>query len=174
MSEEKKVNEVVKETVDAVKDTAEKTVEVAKDTVEKTVEVVKDTAEKTVEVVKDTVKAVEAPARSKKATWWNRIWSAIVGAIVAIGAMFGITTDQVKEQVAKTEQVKVLAAEALTALKSGDIKTATAKLKEAGEVGKDVAEETKNMIDTVKDKLEEAKAKSDAKAETVSTEQYKK
>ena len=106
------------------------------------------------EAVKETVGAVKeavgSPAVTKKATWWNRIWSAIVGAILAVAAMFGITTDQVAEQKENVKQVKTLASEALESIKKGDVATAQAKLNEAQEVGKEVVSKTKEAIETIK------------------------
>jgi hypothetical protein len=106
------------------------------------------------EAVKETVsavkEAVESPAVTKKATWWNRIWSGFVGALLAVAAMFGITTDQVAEQKENVKQVKTLASEALESIKKGDIATAQAKLNEAQEVGKEVVEKAKEAVETIK------------------------
>lgn len=106
------------------------------------------------EAVKETVsavkEAVESPAVTKKATWWNRVWSGFVGALLAVAAMFGITTDQVAEQKENVKQVKTLASEALESIKNGDIATAKAKLNEAQEVGKEVVEKAKEAVDTIK------------------------
>ena len=90
MSEEKQ--NVVEKAVETVKETAEKVVE-------KTVDVAKDTVDAVKETTEDVVDAVKAPARSKKATWWNRIWSAIVGAVLAVAAMFGITIGSVAAEI---------------------------------------------------------------------------
>ena len=59
------------------------------------------------------------------------VWSAIVGALIAVGSMFGITTEQVAEQKAKTEEVRKLAGEALELAKSGKLDDAKAKLEKA-------------------------------------------
>lgn len=167
MSEEKKtIVETVKET--AV-ETAEKVVEVGKDAVETVKDTVVETAEKVVETGKETVDTVKekveevvdvvkAPARSKKATWWNRIWSAIVGAIVAVGAMFGITTDQVADQKAKVTEVKNMAAEALQNIKDGKIQDGIAGLQLIVEEGKTMGEQAKKEVEAVKEKVKETPA----------------
>ena len=152
MNEEKETKNVVEEAVDKVVDSVKEGAEKVVDTGKEVVETVKDKVE-------DVVKAVEAPARSKKATWWNRIWSAIVGAALAVASMFGITTAQIDEQKAKTEEVKDLAGEALEAIKKGDVATAKAALELAAETGKQVVEEAKQVVDNVK----EAKAEDIAK-----------
>jgi gas vesicle protein len=151
MSEEKEKT-IVEQTVDKVVDTVKESAEKVVDTSKEAVETVKDKVE-------DVVDAVKAPARSKKATWWNRIWSAIVGAVLAVASMFGITTEQINEQKAKTEEVKNLAGEALEAIKKGDVATAKAALELAAETGKQVVEEAKQVVDNVK----EAKAEDVAK-----------
>jgi hypothetical protein len=126
------VKEVVKESADVVKESAKEVVEAAKETVE---------------TVKE---AIQTPAVTKKATWWNRIWSAILGAVLAVAAMFGVNTEQIKEQKAKTEEVKTLAGEALAAFKAGDTKTGMEKLNAVQTVGKEVVKNTKEMVETVK------------------------
>lgn len=141
MSEKKETKNVVEETVDKVVDTGKEAVETVKDKVEEVVD------------------AVKAPARSKKATWWNRIWSAIVGAILAVASMFGITTNQINEQKAKTEEVKNLAGEALEAIKKGDVATAKAALELAAETGKQVVKDAKQVVDNVKESKAEDVAK---------------
>ena len=146
-----KVVEAGKETVTTVTETAEKVVEAGKDVAEKTVETVEETVE-------DVVKAVDAPARSKKATWWNRIWSAIVGAVMAVAAMFGITTDQVAEQKAKVTEVKTMAAEALQNIKDGKIQDGIAGLQLIVEEGKTMGEQVKKDVETVKEKVKETPA----------------
>ena len=144
MSEEKETKNVVEETVDKVVDSVKEGTEKIVDTGKEVVETVKDKVE-------DVVDAVGAPARSKKATWWNRIWSAIVGAVLAVASMFGITTAQIDEQKAKTEEVKNLAGEALEAIKKGDVATAKAALELAAETGKQVAKDAKQVVDNVKE-----------------------
>lgn len=151
MSEEKEKT-IVEQTVDKVVDTVKESAEKVVDTGKEAVETVKDKVE-------DVVDAVKAPARSKKATWWNRIWSAIVGAVLAVASMFGITTEQINEQKAKTEEVKNLAGEALEAIKKGDVATAKAALELAAETGKQVVEDAKQVVNNVK----EAKAEDVAK-----------
>lgn len=126
------VKDVVKESTDAVKESAKEVVEAAKETVE---------------TVKE---AIQTPAVTKKATWWNRFWSAFLGAVLAVAAMFGVNTEQIKEQKAKTEEVKTLAGEALAAFKAGDTKTGMEKLNAVQTVGKEVVKNTKEMVETVK------------------------
>lgn len=88
---------------------------------------------------------------TKKQTWLNRIWSAAVGAVVAVGAMFGITQPQIEAQKAKVVEVKTKATEALDALKKGDVQTATAKLQEATAATKEVAEQVKKDFEKIKE-----------------------
>ena len=131
-----KVDNVVGEVTETVKDAAETTVKVVSE--------VKDKTSETVEKAKNII------TTTKGKTWWNRIWSAIVGAIMAVGAMFGITNEQIAEQKAKTEEVKTLANEALEAIKKGDVVNAKAALELAAESGKEVVKESKKIIDNVK------------------------
>ena len=163
MSEESKnIVETVKETAEKVVEAGKETVTTVTETAEKVVEAGKDAAEKTVETVKETVedvvKAVDAPARSKKATWWNRIWSAIVGAVMAVAAMFGITTDQVAEQKAKVTEMKAVATEALQNIKDGKIQDGIAGLQLIVEEGKTMGEQVKKTVETVKEKVKETPA----------------
>ena len=127
----------------------------------KVVEDAKEKVEKVVETVKEEV-------TTKKSTWLNRIYSAAVGAIVAVGAMFGITQPKIDAQKAKATQ-------ALEEIKKGDIQAAQKTLQEiAGQVKKDVEtvkEAGKNVTvnDVVTTGAEGAKAgaaKADAKTET--------
>lgn len=159
MSTENQNKNIVEEVVDKVVDTGKEVVETVKETTEKVVDTGKEAVETVKDKVEDVVKAVDAPARSKKATWWNRIWSAIVGAVLSVAAMFGITTEQINEQKAKTEEVKNLAGEALDAIKKGDVATAKAALELATETGKQVVDNAKQVVDNVK----EAKAEDIAK-----------
>ncbi len=151
MSTEKENKNVVEETVEKVLEAGKEVVETVKESSEKAVEAGKEAVETVKDKVEDVVDAVKAPARSKKATWWNRIWSAIVGAVLAVASMFGITTAQVNEQKAKTEEVKDLAGEALEAIKKGDVATAKAALELAAETGKQVVENAKKVVDNVKE-----------------------
>lgn len=168
MSEEQKT--IVETVKDTVVETAEKVVETSKETVETVKDTVTDTAEKVVETVKDKVEDVKntvtAPAVTKKSTWWNRIWSAIVGAIVAVGAMFGITEPQIAEQKAKVEEVKNMAAETLENIKAGKIEDAKAGLELIIESGKEVAEQAKTDVETVTEKVKNTPAE-DIAAEAV-------
>ena len=68
---------------------------------EKVDNVVGEVREKTTETVE---KSKNVITTTKGKTWWNRIWSAAVGAVVAVGAMFGITNDQIAEQKEKVEE----------------------------------------------------------------------
>jgi len=136
-----------------------------------------EAAKETVETVKE---AIQTPAVTKKATWWNRIWSAILGAILAVAAMFGVNADQIKEQKAKTEEVKTLAGEALAAFKAGDTKTGMEKLNAVQTVGKEVVKNTKEMVETVKktdkktvvEKIKTALTSSNTKAVKATAKQY--
>ena len=101
------------------------------------------------EVSENTTTEVETA--NKKQTWLNRIWSAIVGAAVAVGAMFGVTQPQIEAQKAKVIEVKTYATEALEAIKKGDVQTATAKLQEVTAATKEVAEQIKKDVEKVKE-----------------------
>lgn len=85
---------------------------------------------------------------STKSTWLNRIWSAIVGALIAVGSMFGITSEQISAQKAKVESIQTQTKEALDALKKGDTAEAITKLTE---VTADVTNTTKDVISDVKE-----------------------
>jgi hypothetical protein len=137
----KKMENVVGEVKDAVVDAAKETANVVTETVENVTEVKGDGP---------------APLATKKATWWNRIWSAIVGALIAVGSMFGITTEQVAEQKAKTEEVRKLAGEALELAKAGKLDDAKATLEKAVETGKEVVADAKEVVDNVKNADKEA------------------
>ncbi|MBR4316264.1 MAG: hypothetical protein IKP65_04750 [Alphaproteobacteria bacterium] len=129
-------------------------------------------------------KEVKTEKTEKKSTWFNRIWSAVVGAAVAVGAMFGITNEQIATEKAKVETIKTHAVAALEALKSGDVTTATANLQSAVATGKEVvadakviAEKVKNadkesVIETAKDKITEAAVKDQVKKVEDATAAY--
>ena len=153
MSTENEKN-VVEKAVDASKDV----VETVKEAADKVVDTGKETVETVKEKVEDIVDAVNTPARSKKATWWNRIWSAIVGAVMAVAAMFGITTDQVADQKAKVTEIKTMAAEALQNIKDGKIQDGMAGLQLIVEEGKTMGEQVKKTVETVKEKVKETPA----------------
>ena len=104
-------------------------------------------------------KESETKVVTKKQTWLNRIWSAIVGAIIAVGAMFGITTDKVAEEKAKVETVQTQAKEALEAIKAGDITTATQKLTEATTAVKEVVNGVKEAAANVKEQAKDTDKK---------------
>ena len=126
------------------------------------------------EEIKKTEEAVEVTegegtpvvVTTKKQTWLNRIWSAAVGAVVAVGAMFGITQPQIEAQKAKVVEVKTKATEALDALKKGDVQTATAKLQEATAATKEVAEQVKKDIAKVKEANKDSVVETAKKAAT--------
>lgn len=82
--------------------------------------------------------------------WWNRIVSAIVGALIALGASLGITQDHVNEQKARVDNIKELAAEAYAAIKAGDYATAKTALELAATEGKDFTAEAKTVVNNVK------------------------
>ena len=133
---------------------------------------VKNTTEVTKEVSKDTA----VTTTTKKTTWWNRVVSAVVGAVVAVGAMFGITGNQVAAEKAKVESVKTQAIAALDALKAGDVTTATAKLQEAIATGKEVVNDVKAAAEQVKnaDKNSVVETAKNAVTETLVKDQVKK
>ena len=158
--EETKVSELPASVVETITEAKDTVVETISGTVEEVKECeAAEFLEKIPEGIKATVEAVTAPAVSKKATWWNRIWSAIVGAIMAVAATLGITSDQIAEQKAKTEEVKKLAVEALEYAKAGKIDDAKAALQLAVETGKETATEVKKVVDNVKDAKAEDLAK---------------
>lgn len=188
MSEETKKEQTTVETVTKTTTTETPITPVAAETPAKTTEeiqvtpVTTETAVTPVnsEVSKETTTSVESKTTGKKQTWWNRFWSALTGAILAVAAMFGITSDQIAEQKENVKEVKTLASEALNAIKAGDVKTATAKLTEAGEVGKEVVSAAKDVVDKAKatDKkdiintVKESFTSKDKKAVTDAAKQY--
>lgn len=119
---------------------------------------------------------VKTKTVSKKSTWFNRICSAVVGAIVAVGAMFGITNEQIAKEKEKVESVKTKAVAALDALKNGDVTTATANLQSAIATGKEVVVDAKAIADKVKesDKASIVETAKDKIAKAVVSEQVKK
>lgn len=108
---------------------------------------------------------------TKKQTWLNRICSAVVGAIVAVGAMFGINQSQIDAQKAKVTEVKTKAASAIESLKNGDTKMAIATLQQVVGDVKEVAAQAKQDLDTMKTKATNAKnaAEAELKKETTTT-----
>ena len=105
---------------------------------------------KTEETKATTETTATTATTSKKGTWLNRLFSAVIGAAVAVGAMFGITNEKIAEEKTKVETIQTQAKEALDAIKNGDIKTATAKLTEATAVAKEVANDVKEVANQVK------------------------
>ena len=96
-------------------------------------------------------KNTETTTTSKQG-WCGRIISAIIGVIVAVGSLFGITEARINNQVEKTKEITALVTEAKEALAAGDTKTATEKLTAALETSKEVVETTKEIINEIKDK----------------------
>lgn len=132
-----------------VKEKVEKTVEEVKETIKDVKETAKEVVDKTKETVaKGTAKVIET---TKAKSWWNRIWSAIVGAVLAVAAMFGITTDKVAQEKALMIQVKQYTEDALVDIKSGNLKGAAEKLKQANAIGKTVVEDVKDTAEKIKD-----------------------
>jgi len=113
---------------------------------------------------------------TKKSTWLNRICSAVVGAVVAVGTMFGITQPQIDAQKAKVVEIKTYATTALDALKNGDITTATEKLQQATASTKEVAEQIKKDVEKVKkaDKQSVVETAKNAATEALVKDQVKK
>ena len=123
----------------------------------------------------DKEKAKDAAPAAKKQSFMTKIWSAIVGAAVAVAGMFGITQDQIATEKAKVESIKTQATAALEALKAGDVTTATANLKAAVETGKAVvadakaiaenvkASDKKSVVETLKNEVTEAAVKDQVK-----------
>lgn len=113
---------------------------------------------------------------TKKTTWVNRIWSAVIGAAVAVASMFGITSEQIAEEKAKVTSVQSQVKVALEALKSGDVTTATANLQAAVATGKEVIADAKTIADKVKntDKESIIETAKDQLTKTVVKEQVKK
>lgn len=123
----------------------------------------------------DKEKAKDVAPAVKKPSFMTKIWSAIVGAAVAVAGMFGITQDQIATEKAKVESIKTQAVAALEALKAGDVTTATANLKAAVETGKAVvadakalaenvkASDKKSVVETLKNEVTEAAVKDQVK-----------
>ena len=105
---------------------------------------------KTEETKATTETTATTATTSKKGTWLNRLFSAVIGAAVAVGAMFGITNEKIAEEKTKVETIQTQAKEALDALKTGDIQTATTKLTEATAIVKEVAKDVKETAEQVK------------------------
>lgn len=102
------------------------------------------------EETKKTTETKEVKETTAKSTWMNRIWSAVVGAAVAVASMFGITSEQIADEKAKVESIKTQVAAALDAIKAGDVTVATANLQAAVATGKEVAADAKTIADKVK------------------------
>ena len=94
---------------------------------------------------------------TKKQTWLNRIYSAIVGAILAVGTMFGISQPQLDAQKAKVTEIKTKAATAIEALKCGDTQMALILLQETIGNTKEITEQAKKDYETLKTKTINAK-----------------
>jgi hypothetical protein len=129
----------------------EKVEEVISNVKEEITEIKEKIVEK-VEDAKDCLTEITSKKNNGKQTWWNRIISAIVGAIIAAGATYGITATHISEQKERVSNIKELSAEALTALKNGDIETAKAALELAKSEGTELAKDSKEVIDNIKNK----------------------
>lgn len=156
MSTEKEVKTNVAEVTEKIEVTEEKPNLPAEEAVEEVIACVPVDENEDVINAKDSTASDEkeeakAPANSKKATWWNRILSAIIGAIMSFAATLGITNDQIAEQKARTEQIKTTATEALEAIKKGDIAAAKAALEKTVEPAKELINESKKVIDKAKE-----------------------
>jgi hypothetical protein len=123
------------------------------------------------EKVEQVVETVKEEVTTKKGTWLNRVCSAVVGAVVAVGAMFGITQPKIDAQKAK-------AAQAIEQIKKGDVNGATKTLQEiAGQVKQDVetvktavkdadkGEVAKTAVDGAKAGVAKAEAKTETKTD---------
>lgn len=124
---------------------------------EKNIDVIEPTTKVEDESVKAEPAKIEEPVKEECAkklpwwkVWWNRIVSAIVGALIALGASLGITQDHVNEQKARVDNIKELAAEAYAAIKAGDYATAKSALELAATEGKDFTAEAKTVVNNVK------------------------
>ena len=106
--------------------------------------------EETKATTETTATTATTATTSKKGTWLNRLFSAVIGAAVAVGAMFGITNEKIAGEKTKVETIQTQAKEALDAIKNGDIKTATTKLTEATAVAKEVVKDVKETAEQVK------------------------
>ena len=134
------VKEKIEQTVETVKETAKEVKEKVEDTAKEVTATVKEVAEKGKNVIETT----------KAKSWWNRIWSAIVGAVLAVAAMFGITNDKVAQEKALMTQVKQYTEDALVDIKAGNIKAAAEKLEQAKSIGKTVVDDVKETVENVK------------------------
>jgi gas vesicle protein len=134
------VKEKIEQTVETVKETAKEVKEKVEDTAKEVKTTVKEVAEKGKNVIETT----------KAKSWWNRIWSAIVGAVLAVAAMFGITNDKVAQEKALMTQVKQYTEDALVDIKAGNIKAAAEKLEQAKSIGKTVVTDVKETVENVK------------------------
>lgn len=126
-----------------------------KEKIKQTVETVKETTKEVKEKVEDATKEVAKKGKNvvettKAKSWWNRIWSAIVGAVLAVAAMFGITGDKVAQEKALMIQVKQYTEDALIDIKAGNFKAATEKLEQAKSIGKTIVNDVKETVEDVK------------------------
>lgn len=113
---------------------------------------------------------------TKSQTWLNRIYSALVGAALAICTTLGITSEKINDEKAKVKTIQTQAKEALEAIKSGDIKTAQTKLTEATQTTKEVIAKAKEVIEKAKetDKTELVKAAVSGAKEAITKDNMKK
>ena len=109
-----------------------------------------------------------------KKVWANRIWSALVGAAIAIGGMFGITNEQIYAEKTKAETLKSKAEAALDALKKGDVTMATASLQAAIATGNEIVVDAKEIAKSVKENESIVETTKNEIAKTVVADQAKK
>lgn len=88
---------------------------------------------------------------NKKQNWANRLWSSLIGVLVGIGAMFGVTTEHIETQRAKAQELNEFSREALNFLKAGDVANAKASLELAVEAGAVFYKEAKEIVENVKE-----------------------
>ena len=109
----------------------------------------KENQNKGILIMSDEVKETKT-VETKNTTWLNRIFSAVVGAAIAVGTTLGITNEQMAVEKAKVTSIKTQVVAALDALKAGDVTTATANLKAAAVTGKEAIADAKVIAENVK------------------------
>lgn len=181
MANEKETKTIIGE----VKETLTEAKEKMENVVGEVKEAVVDAAKETANVVTETVEKVtevkgDGPApTTKKATWWNRIWSAIVGAVLAVLSMFGITNEKIAKLEQDKNDLKNLATEVTTSIKAGnfeDAKAAADLIIEKVNEKKEAVKETvkKSLIDSVKSAITKNDVKKIEQATTQYTDDIKK
>lgn len=120
---------------------------------------------------------VKKETEVKKTGWASKIWSAIIGIVVGVAGMFGISQDQIKTEKAKVETMKTSVVEAIYNLEQGDAKAAIVNLKEITATTKEVAadikaaaEKAKAEKQTVVEKAKDAVVKEVVKQEVKAAE----